>query len=117
MVALGGAVGALSRFVIAEQVIKLMGRGFPFATLLVNVLGSFAIGALYAAIQHEAVVSVWRTGLTVGFLGALTTFSTFSLDTILLLQQGDWLKAGLNLVLNVVVCLAAAWLGLSIFKG
>lgn len=115
-VAIGGASGAMMRFFIAQQMSVWFGRGFPLATLLVNVVGSFAIGALYSMVQTEAVVAPWRIGITVGFLGALTTFSTFSIDTVLLIQQGALVKAFINVLMNVVVCLLAAWAGLTLFK-
>lgn len=115
-VAIGGAGGAMMRFFIAQQMSLWFGRGFPIATLLVNVAGSFVIGALYSLVQTEAVVAPWRIGLTVGFLGALTTFSTFSLDTVLLIEQGAVFKAFINVLSNVGVCLLAAWAGLSLCK-
>lgn len=97
---------------------SLLGRGFPYATLLVNVCGSFMMGVLYAAIQQEySIIVPWRTLLGIGFLGALTTFSTFSLDTLLLLQQGDWFKASVNVILNVFVCIFVAWLGMQFIGG
>lgn len=115
LVATGGAFGAMLRFFISELVMSLLGRGFPYATLLVNVTGSFIMGVLYAAVQQEyAIVIPWRTILSIGFLGALTTFSTFSLDTLLMLQQGAWFKAGLNVTLNVIVCIGVAWLGMQL---
>lgn len=113
LVALGGAVGASLRYLISDMTLALLGKGFPYATLLVNVLGSFTMGLLYGAVLQEYIVLVpWRTFIGIGFLGALTTFSTFSLDTLLLLQQGDWHKAILNIVLNVCVCVFVAWLGM-----
>ena len=116
LIALGGAGGATLRYFLSEMILSLAGRGFPYATLSVNIIGSFVMGLLYGAIQHEVVVIVpWRTFLGIGFLGALTTFSTFSLDTLLLLQQGDWFKAALNVILNVFVCIFVAWLGLQVF--
>lgn len=115
-VAIGGASGAMMRFFIAQQMSVWFGRGFPLATLLVNVVGSFAIGALYSMVQTEAVVAPWRIGITVGFLGALTTFSTFSIDTVLLIEQGALLKAFVNVLTNVAVCLLAAWTGLTLFR-
>ncbi|WP_199608687.1 fluoride efflux transporter CrcB [Flocculibacter collagenilyticus] len=112
-VAIGGAVGASLRFFLSNLVLNWLGKGFPFGTLLVNILGSFVMGLIFSLIQHEIVTIVpWRTLLGIGFLGALTTFSTFSLDTLLLLQQGDWFKAGLNIVLNVVICIFVAWIGM-----
>lgn len=117
LVAIGGAFGAMLRFFVSEMVFLFAGRGFPYATLLVNITGSFLMGMLYAAVQQEyAVIIPWRTLLSIGFLGALTTFSTFSLDTLLLLQQGAHVKAGLNVVLNVVVCVFVAWLGMQLIS-
>ncbi|MDP7592335.1 MAG: fluoride efflux transporter CrcB [Litorilituus sp.] len=112
-VALGGAFGASLRFYISQLVLNWLGKGFPFATLMVNITGSFVMGVLYQLIEHEMLnIHVHRTLIGIGFLGAFTTFSTFSLDTLLLLQQGDVLKAGINILLNVSLCIAAAGLGL-----
>jgi len=112
-VALGGACGASLRFYISQLVLNWLGKGFPFATLMVNITGSFVMGLLYQLIEHELLdIHVHRTLIGVGFLGAFTTFSTFSLDTLLWLQQGDVLKAGINILLNVSLCIAAAGLGL-----
>ena len=112
-VALGGAFGASLRFYISQLVLNWLGKGFPFATLMVNITGSFVMGVLYQLIEHEMLnIHVHRTLIGIGFLGAFTTFSTFSLDTLLLLQQGDVLKAGINILLNVSLCIASAGLGL-----
>jgi len=112
-IAIGGACGASLRFYISQLVLNWLGKGFPFATLMVNITGSFVMGVLFQLIDHEILdINIHRTLIGIGFLGAFTTFSTFSLDTLLLLQQGDVLKAGLNILLNVVLCIAAAGLGL-----
>lgn len=114
-VALGGACGASLRFYISQLVLNWLGKGFPFATLVVNITGSFVMGTLYQLIEQDLLdIHVHRTLLGIGFLGAFTTFSTFSLDTLLLLQQGDVLKAGINVLLNVSLCIAAAGFGLYI---
>lgn len=114
-IALGGAIGACLRFAISEWMLHLFGRAFPFGTLLVNILGSFVIGLLYGLLLSEQIApNPWRIFIGIGILGAFTTFSTFSMDTVLLLQQGDWLKAVANVVLNVVLCLTLAWLGLKL---
>ena len=114
-VAIGGALGACCRFGLGEFILHLCGKSFPFATLLVNILGSFVLGLLYGLFLAEHLtVNPWKSLIGVGFLGAFTTFSTFSLDTVLLLQQGDLVKAGLNVVLNVLICLTLAWLGLKL---
>ena len=117
-IALGGALGACLRFFLSQLMLQWFGKGFPFGTLLVNVTGSFLLGFLYAMIeQGQMEIILWRTTLGIGFLGAFTTFSTFSVDTIVLLQQGEILKGLLNILLNVLCCLLAAWLGTQLVKG
>ena len=112
-VALGGACGASLRFYISQLVVNWLGKGFPFGTLLVNIIGSFIMGLLYQLIEQDILnISVHRSLIGVGFLGALTTFSTFSLDSLLLLQQGEALKAAINVLLNVSLCIGAAALGI-----
>lgn len=114
-IAIGGAIGACLRFAVGEWTLHLFGRAFPFGTLLVNILGSFVIGLLYGLLITEQIApNPWRIFIGIGVLGAFTTFSTFSMDTVLLLQQGDWLKAIANVVLNLVLCLTLAWLGLKL---
>ena len=114
-VALGGAFGASFRFYISQLILNWLGKGFPFATLTVNISGSLIMGALFGLIEQGVIeVGVYRTLIGIGFLGAFTTFSTFSLDTLLLIQQGDVLKASVNILLNVSLCVFAAALGLFI---
>ena len=114
-IAIGGAIGACLRFALSEWMLHLFGRAFPFGTLLVNILGSFVIGLLYGLLITEQITpNPWRIFIGIGVLGAFTTFSTFSMDTVLLLQQGDWQKAVANVVLNLVLCLTLAWLGLKL---
>ena len=111
-IAMGGAVGACSRYLISEWCAAVFGRGFPYGTLTVNILGSLLMGILAAAIEQGVIASApWRQIIGLGFLGALTTFSTFSMDNVSLLQQGEFMKMGLNIVLNVIVCIFAAWVG------
>ncbi|GAP77178.1 MULTISPECIES: fluoride efflux transporter CrcB [Pseudoalteromonas] len=111
-IAIGGALGACARFGISELALKLLPKGFPFGTLAVNILGSLLMGILYGLLDREMLSHPHRVTLGVGFLGALTTFSTFSMDTLLLLQQGQWLKVALNVLLNVGMCIFMAWIGL-----
>ena len=108
----GGALGALSRYWMYNGVHALFGRNFPYGTLTVNVLGSLAIGFLYVWLFDRLNVgSDWRAFLVVGFLGAFTTFSAFSIETLNLMQQGSMSKSLVNIFANVVICVAAAWLG------
>ncbi len=109
----GGAVGALMRFWVAGWVYGLLGRGFPWGTLVVNVSGSLLMGFLYVMlVERLAVAAEWRALLLVGFLGAFTTFSTFSLETLSLIEDGQLLRAMMNVLLSVVLCIVAAWVGM-----
>ncbi|MDC2888058.1 fluoride efflux transporter CrcB [Psychrosphaera algicola] len=114
-VAIGGAIGASLRYSATIGVTAWLGKGFPYTTLLVNILGSFIMGLLFSLIEHGIVAELpWRPLIGVGILGALTTFSTFSLDTLLMLQNGEWQKAIINILLNVLVCILATWLGMQL---
>ena len=114
-VAIGGAVGASLRYGLNELALNVLGKSFPFGTLLVNILGSFVLGLLYGLFSSGYLTtSPWRALVAVGLIGAFTTFSTFSLDTVLLLQQGAVFKAMLNVLLNVLLCLTLAWFGLKL---
>jgi CrcB protein len=111
-IAIGGAFGACSRYIISEFCLSIFGKGFPYGTLTVNVVGSLIMGVLAAALQGQLLpTEPWRQIVGLGFLGALTTFSTFSMDNVLLMQQGAFLKMGVNVVLNVVLSVSAAWFG------
>jgi CrcB protein len=111
-IATGGAAGALLRFWMSTGIYQWLGRGFPYGTLAVNVLGSLLMGFLYVMLIDKLSLSPhWRAALLVGLLGAFTTFSTFSIETLNLVEEGEVIKALLNIVLSVVLCLLAAWVG------
>ncbi len=108
----GGAIGAMMRYGVANGVNSMFGRGFPYGTLAVNVLGSLVMGLLYVLmLERLAVGPEWRAALQVGLLGAFTTFSSFSIETLLLIESGETFRAVLNIVLSVSFCLVAVWLG------
>jgi len=114
-IAAGGAVGALMRYGVSNGVHAILGRGFPYGTLTVNVLGSLLMGILYILLLERVSISMeWRAALQVGLLGAFTTFSTFSIETLLLLENGEGIKAMLNIFLSVTICLAATWAGIMV---
>ncbi len=111
-IALGGALGALMRYWVSTAAYALLGRQFPWGTLVVNVAGSFLMGLLTMLLLERLVSGVEvRAFLLIGFLGAFTTFSTFSMETFNLLEQGDTTTAILNITVSVVACLTATLLG------
>jgi len=111
-IAAGGASGALLRFWVSNGVYALLGRGFPFGTLAVNVLGSLVMGVLYVVLLDRMTTGPEiRAALLIGLLGAFTTFSTFSMETVLLIEQAELVKAVLNILVSVTACVLAAWLG------
>lgn len=112
-IALGGALGAMMRYWISNAVYLWLGRGFPYGTLSVNLIGSFIIGIAFILLTERLILGAEaRAFILIGFLGAFTTFSTFSLETLLLMQEGLMLKASINIVISVFLCLAATWSGM-----
>ncbi len=113
-IAVGGSCGAVVRFLVSAGLYQWLGRGFPYGTLVVNVVGSFLIGLLTEALFMQRITHTidYRAAILVGFIGAFTTFSTFSLETLYLIEQGSFTKAVLNILVSVFACLFAVWIGL-----
>ena len=113
----GSALGGMARYWCTGVMARLLGETFPWGTLLVNVLGSLIIGFFATATAPDGRLFVgaeMRQFFMIGLLGGYTTFSSFSLQTLSLLNDGEWLYAGLNIGLSVIVCLLAVWIGHSI---
>jgi CrcB protein len=111
---LGGGLGSLARFGLSGLVARQIGETFPWGTLAVNVSGSFIIGIFAALTAPEGkwlVPHAFREFFMLGVCGGYTTFSSFSLQSLVLLQDGEWFKAVGNVVLSVVLCLFGVWLG------
>ncbi len=111
----GGAIGAIFRFGMSNGVYRLLGREFPYGTLVVNLLGSLLMGFFFVVlVEGMAVSDERRSGVLIGLLGAFTTFSTFSFETLALFDAGAPFKALVNILASVVLCITATWLGISL---
>jgi CrcB protein len=114
---LAGGLGTLARFSLSEFVHRFDNSGFPSGTLVVNLLGCFIVGLIWALIEQKINVSqATRIIILIGFMGAFTTFSSYILETSQLMQNGEWLKAVLNFGLGNVGGFAALLLGISAVK-
>ncbi|HEY5674989.1 MAG TPA: fluoride efflux transporter CrcB [Malonomonas sp.] len=112
-----GGLGCIARFLISGWTYHFFGRELPYGTLLVNVVGSFLLGVLMAfGLRGSALPPELRLGLSVGLLGGFTTFSTFSYETIRLIEDGSLWQAGANVLLSLLLCLFAALLGVALVR-
>ena len=115
-IAIGGALGAVSRYAMT-QLFPLVGEGFPKAVFLANLLGCFLAGVLYVVIVERASLpTYWREPLIVGFCGALTTYSSFALDSLALWQSGQNQTAIIYVVLTTVFCIVAAFAAVTLTR-
>lgn len=113
-IAVGSALGGMARYWCSGIVVRFFGETFPWGTLIINVVGSFIIGFFAALTGPDGrliVGTVTRQFVMVGLCGGFTTFSAFSLQTLNLLNNGQWLYAGANIIASVVLCLFAVWIG------
>lgn len=116
-IGIGGALGAISRYIVATAIFRWMDKPFPYGTFSVNLLGSFAIGIAYVwLVEHQWGGDHYRQLAMVGFLGAFTTFSTFSLESVALLQQERWLAFASYVGFSVTGCLVATAAGMWLSK-
>jgi len=114
-ISLGGAVGTGARYLLAGWVQRALGPAFPYGTLSVNLIGSFLLGVLMVVgLQTELMSPTVRMAVTTGAMGGFTTYSTFSYETLGLMQQGAWGSAALNIGVTITVCLAASFLGFAV---
>ena len=112
IIALGGGIGSVSRYLVTIWAAERFGSAFPYGTLLVNVAGSFIIGLFMTLfLERIELDPQWRLFIAVGFLGGLTTFSSFSYESLTLLSEGNLAGAGLNIMGSVVVGVVCAWFG------
>lgn len=118
LIFIGGGLGCMTRFFVYQSSTTLS-QQFPTSTLIINITGSFLIGLVFYVIleKFDRYLPFMRAALMMGFLGGYTTFSAFSLETLTLLQQGDFLKATSYMLLSVIGCVFATWCGLMLARG
>lgn len=118
LIALFCAGGGVARYYLSMWVYSLLGRTFPYGTLAVNVIGAYLIGLIMEGALRSTILSdSLRLGVTVGLLGGLTTFSSFSYETFRLLEDGQFFLAMVNVLANVLICLFCTWLGIVTVRG
>jgi len=116
-IAVGGGCGSVARFLVAREMERWLGNFMPYGTLAVNVLGSLALGWLATVFLDRPEINIaLRLGIAVGFLGAFTTFSAFSFESVQLMLNGAVWRAALNVTVNTVVCLGMCYLGMQLAR-
>lgn len=113
LIFLGAGLGGVLRYGVSSGVHSLLGKQFPYGTLFVNVSGCFLMGFLFVLImdRFDGIGPQLRSLLLIGLLGGYTTFSSFSIETINLIENGQWLGASMNIFLSTMLCIVAAWVG------
>ena len=116
-IAVGGGCGSVARFIVTREMERCLGNFLPYGTLIVNVLGSLALGWLATVFLARPEINIaLRLGIAVGFLGAFTTFSAFSFESVQLMLNGTVWRAALNVAANTVVCLGMCYLGMQLAR-
>jgi CrcB protein len=112
MIAIGGAIGSIARFLVGSYIGQRMGERFPYGTFVINLSGSFLIGLIMTLLTEKTQLSPnWRYFVPIGFIGAYTTFSTFEFETLRALQDGQVAAGTLNVVLSVTIGFVMVWAG------
>jgi CrcB protein len=114
LIGLGSGIGGIFRYLLSSLVHQYFGRTFPYGTLLVNTVGCLLMGFLFAILleRFDGMGSQLRAFLLIGFLGGFTTFSSFSIETLNLFENGQLLYAFLNILVSIILCLSLTWLGM-----
>ena len=116
-IAVGGAIGAVGRYSVMTAVSHLFGAGYPYGTIMVNLIGSFVLGGLVESLKYFSVISnELQVFLIVGVLGSFTTFSTFSMDVVVLMQRNEMFAAGLYILGSFVVSIGGLFLAMVLFR-
>ena len=111
VVGIGGFIGANVRYLVATWITEKTGQSFPWATILINISGSILLAVFLAWFMNHQPDPRWRILIAVGFFGAYTTFSTYSVETISLLQAGNFTGAATNILITNILCIVGAWIG------
>jgi CrcB protein len=116
-IAAGGAIGAVGRYAVMTAVSHLLGAGYPYGTIMVNLIGSFVLGGLVESLKYfSAISNEMHVFLIVGVLGSFTTFSTFSMDVVVLMQRNEMFAAGLYILGSIVVSIGGLFLAMILFR-
>lgn len=117
VVAIGGSIGAAARYLVSTWAAERFGSDFPYGTLIVNVVGCFIIGAFMVLVTERVIANpYWRLLVAVGFLGGLTTFSSFGYETLKLMQDAQFQWAAYNILGNLILGFFATWLGMTVAR-
>lgn len=117
MIGAGGFFGAILRYLVSGWAHRIAGASFPYGTLTVNVLGSFLLGFFFVVAEERFMISPQiRNFVSIGLLGAFTTYSTYSFETMMLIKEMMYIQATLNIALNLIVGLFAVWLGMTLAR-